>query len=167
MYAHHHYGYQEPHYGGSQYYQPPQHQPLPPPLPPQYHPEITFKSDYAARLAELTANSRPIIQSLTVIAQDYTQYADIVAECIEAHVRRVSTLLFWFYGVSARLGGLTLLGHRPNCLCHITCLLTQLSGTSLDETACFLSSGCDLEERVRAVRTSFLALCCAFVPRSV
>lgn len=87
MYAHHHYGYQEPAQYGSYY--PPQAPLLPPPAP-VYHPEITFKSDYAARLADLTANSRPIIQSLTVIAQDYTQYADIVAECIEAHIRRVS-----------------------------------------------------------------------------
>lgn len=49
-----------------------------------------FRRDYAARLAQLTFNSRPHIQSLSMIAQDYTRYADIVVQCVEQHIRRVS-----------------------------------------------------------------------------
>jgi pre-mRNA cleavage complex 2 protein Pcf11 len=42
------------------------------------------------RLAELTINSRPIIQHLSLLAQDFTRFAEIVVQCIEAHIRRVS-----------------------------------------------------------------------------
>ncbi|CAL1700835.1 unnamed protein product [Somion occarium] len=41
------------------------------------------------RLAELTVNSRPIIHNLSIIAQEYSRYAEVVAQCIESHVRRV------------------------------------------------------------------------------
>lgn len=49
-----------------------------------------FRRDYMARLAELTVNSRPIIQNLSMIAQEYSRFAEIVAQCIESHIRRVS-----------------------------------------------------------------------------
>lgn len=48
-----------------------------------------FRRDYMARLAELTVNSRPIIQNLSMIAQEYSRFAEIVAQCIESHIRRV------------------------------------------------------------------------------
>jgi len=68
------------------YYQPP-----PPPPPPVYHhvDPVTFRRDYTTRLAELTFNSRPIIQNLSMIAQEYSRFAEIVAQCLEAHIRRV------------------------------------------------------------------------------
>ena len=50
----------------------------------------TFRRDYAARLSELTMNSRPIIQNLSMMAQNFNRYSDIVAECLQAHIRRVS-----------------------------------------------------------------------------
>ena len=53
-----------------------------------------FRRDYAARLSELMFNSRPIIQNLSIIAQDFVRFADIVVQCIEAHIRRVSSSLF-------------------------------------------------------------------------
>ena len=49
-----------------------------------------FRRDYIARLSELTVNSRPIIQGLSMTAQEYARYADIVVNCIEQHIRRVS-----------------------------------------------------------------------------
>ena len=78
----------------------PPHQP--PPQPPYYgvtqamfYADPThFRRDYAARLGQLTFNSRPHIQSLSMIAQDYTRYADIVVQCVEQHIRRVSHR-FW------------------------------------------------------------------------
>ena len=76
--------------------------PMPPPNP--YYPPApsvpqpiyqhfdpnSFRRDYATRLANLTVNSRPIIQSLSMIAQEYTRFADVVDQCIEQHIRRVS-----------------------------------------------------------------------------
>ena len=50
----------------------------------------SFRRDYAARLSELTINSRPIIQNLSIIAQEFTRFADTVTQCLEAHIRRVS-----------------------------------------------------------------------------
>ncbi|KIM90910.1 hypothetical protein PILCRDRAFT_811403 [Piloderma croceum F 1598] len=83
-------GYGHMSYGGpsytqtSGYYQPPA---APAPF---YHVDPnTFRRDYASRLAELTINSRPIIQSLSMIAQEYTRFSEIVAQCLEAHIRRV------------------------------------------------------------------------------
>ncbi|KAH9943494.1 uncharacterized protein BXZ73DRAFT_40385 [Epithele typhae] len=72
--------------------------PIPPPhafhpspmLQPAYHVDPnTFRRDYVARLANLSINSRPIIQSLSMIAQDYSRFAEIVVQCIEQHIRRV------------------------------------------------------------------------------
>lgn len=72
-------------------------QPLPPPnyYPPSPQPVYYadpnhFRRDYAGRLAQLTVNSRPIIQSLSMLAQEYIRFADIVVQCIEQHIRRVS-----------------------------------------------------------------------------
>ena len=58
------------------------------PMPPSD--PSSFRRDFTARLAELTINSRPIIQSLSMMAQGYTRYSDIVADCLQAHIRRVS-----------------------------------------------------------------------------
>ncbi|KAF8165246.1 hypothetical protein B0H34DRAFT_688435 [Crassisporium funariophilum] len=73
--------------GYQQYY----HQAPPPaPVAPTYPVDaISFRRDYASRLADLTFNSRPIIQHLSMLAQDYSRFADIVAQCIEGHIRRV------------------------------------------------------------------------------
>ena len=77
--------------------------PVPPPgasyynyaVPPVPHPLSNvdpnmFRRDYITRLSNLTVNSRPIIQNLSMIAQDYSRYADIVVQCIDQHIRRVS-----------------------------------------------------------------------------
>ncbi|KAL5487838.1 PCF11 [Sanghuangporus weigelae] len=49
----------------------------------------SFRRDFAARLSELSVNSRPIIQNLSMMAQSYNRYSDIVADCLQAHIRRV------------------------------------------------------------------------------
>lgn len=69
----------------------PAHPYAPPPLSVQAPDPSTFRRDYAAHLSELTMNSRPIIQNLSMMAQNFTRYSDIVAECLQAHIRRVST----------------------------------------------------------------------------
>ena len=69
----------------------PYYAPQPPVPQPVFHLDAnTFRRDYVTRLSNLTVNSRPIIQTLSMIAQDYNRYADVVAQCIEQHLRRVS-----------------------------------------------------------------------------
>jgi pre-mRNA cleavage complex 2 protein Pcf11 len=74
---------------GYQYQYPPA---LAPP-PPIYHVDpATFRRDYSNHLAELNVNSRPIIQNLSMLAQEFSRFAEIVAQCLETHIRRVSHL---------------------------------------------------------------------------
>jgi pre-mRNA cleavage complex 2 protein Pcf11 len=49
-----------------------------------------FRQFYMAQLTALTFNSRHIIQNLSMIAQEYVRMSDIVVQCIEMHIRRVS-----------------------------------------------------------------------------
>ncbi|KAJ7283542.1 hypothetical protein C8J57DRAFT_1171278 [Mycena rebaudengoi] len=90
MYSQQQYGFPpQPAFAGyhQSYYQQP---PPPPPPVTVYHPDpASFRRDYANQLAELKVNSRPIIQNLSMIAQDFARFADIVAQCLEAHIRRV------------------------------------------------------------------------------
>ena len=72
----------------------PNYYPPPPPPPQPYYDATYFGRDYMARLSELIVNSRPIIQNLSVIAQDYQRYADTVVQCIETHIRRVSVRFY-------------------------------------------------------------------------
>jgi pre-mRNA cleavage complex 2 protein Pcf11 len=101
--------YTQPHmygqvaYASPSYHQPgptayPYQQPPPPPAPaPAYFVDPnSFRRDYTSRLAELTINSRPIIQTLSMIAQEYSRWAEIVVQCLEAHIRRVSPSLISF-----------------------------------------------------------------------
>ena len=53
----------------------------------------SFRSDYTARLAGLTDNSRLIIQGLSMYAHDFSRWGDVVTQCIETHIRRVSDSL--------------------------------------------------------------------------
>ncbi|EPQ59475.1 hypothetical protein GLOTRDRAFT_55502, partial [Gloeophyllum trabeum ATCC 11539] len=67
----------------------PQYQYQPPP-PVYYMDPTSFREDYLQRLSMLNVNSRPLIQSLSMIAQEYSRWAEIVAQCIETHIRRAS-----------------------------------------------------------------------------
>lgn len=96
VYSQSHYGqpsypstFSQPHAPGGYQYQ--YQYPLAPPPPVYLVDPITFRRDYTNRLAELTVNSRPVIQSLSMLAQDYSRFAEIVAQCLEAHIRRVSS----------------------------------------------------------------------------
>ncbi len=73
-----------------QYYQPPQPQQPPPPI---YHVDPnSFRRDFTSRLSNLTFNSRIHIQDLSLMAQDHPQFASIVVQCIDQHLRQVSII---------------------------------------------------------------------------
>jgi len=76
-----------------QYHQPPPPQPQPPAPAPYHHVDpLTFRRDLTSRLSNLTFNSKFHIQDISVFAADYPQWADIVAQCIDQHIRQVSDL---------------------------------------------------------------------------
>lgn len=83
---------QAPAHGGYQYQyqQSPSLPPAPTPQPIYQLDPVSFRREYTNRLAELQVNSRPIIQNLSMLAQEYSRFAEIVAQCLEAHIRRVS-----------------------------------------------------------------------------
>lgn len=99
LYTNHLYG--QPSYGGASYSSSPTSgyhyysQPIPQPAtPPTYQVDAdSFRRDFSTRLSELTFNSRPAIQQLSMMAQDGARYAGIVAQCLEGHIRRVSHVL--------------------------------------------------------------------------
>ncbi|KAF9008965.1 hypothetical protein BDQ17DRAFT_90534 [Cyathus striatus] len=82
-------GYAAPSQNGYLYqYQQPQ---PPTPAPPVYHLDpVSFRREYTQRLSQLTFNSRPLIQGLSMLAQEYSRFAEIVGQCIESHIRKVS-----------------------------------------------------------------------------
>ncbi|KAF9451674.1 hypothetical protein P691DRAFT_662701 [Macrolepiota fuliginosa MF-IS2] len=96
--------YGQPSYGGPSYtapvpqsgyqYQYSQQSSHPPPMPhtpphPVFIDPATFRRDYSGRLDQLQFNSRPIIQGLSFYAQEYSRYADVVAQCLDSHIRKV------------------------------------------------------------------------------
>lgn len=100
LYSQSYYG--QPSYGGPTYaapaayqYQYPQQPGHPQPIPhspphPVFIDPAAFRRDYSSRLDQLQFNSRPVIQSLSFYAQEYSRYADVVAQCLESHIRKVS-----------------------------------------------------------------------------
>src|SRR4051812_35986548 len=78
--------------------QPPQQfqQQYPGYYPQQSYDENGFRSLYMQRLGALTVNSRPIIQDLSMLAQNNPHMARIVVECIDNQINMVSFLASTF-----------------------------------------------------------------------
>jgi len=45
--------------------------------------------DFRSSLADLTFNSKPLINMLTMLADENSQYAERIAQVIEEHIRQV------------------------------------------------------------------------------
>lgn len=50
--------------------------------------------EYCSSLEELTANSKPLINMLTMLAEDNEQYAPEIVKVIETHLQQVYLILF-------------------------------------------------------------------------
>lgn len=48
--------------------------------------------EYISSLRDLTANSKPYINMLTQLAEDYIEYASAIVEAIEAHLHKVNII---------------------------------------------------------------------------
>ena len=56
--------------------------------------------EYKSSLSDLTFNSKPLINMLTMLAEDNAQYAKKIVQVIEAHLQKVS---FYFYSKQIRV----------------------------------------------------------------
>jgi pre-mRNA cleavage complex 2 protein Pcf11 len=52
--------------------------------------------EYCSSLEELTANSKPLINMLTMLAEDNEQYAPEIVKVIESHLQQVSFHCFFY-----------------------------------------------------------------------
>ena len=61
--------------------------------------EMTIAEEYASSLADLTVNSKPLINMLTMLAEENVDYAGVIVKVIEKHLAQVyySYFLFLFY----------------------------------------------------------------------
>ena len=50
--------------------------------------------EYCSSLEELTANSKPLINMLTMLAEDNEKYAPEIVKVIETHLQQVYLILF-------------------------------------------------------------------------
>lgn len=46
--------------------------------------------EYNSSLQELVSNSKPHINMLTLLAEDYAEYAPTIVEVVEAHLQKVN-----------------------------------------------------------------------------
>jgi hypothetical protein len=124
------------------YSQPPQ---PPQPFPQQYqgyYPQQTydengFRNLYMQRLGALTVNSRPIIQALSMLAQDNPHMARVVVECIENQINLVSFLF--------------LTGWRPERIVYSLCLYINFHNfcsSELRQRDCIWTGRSQLHERL-------------------
>ncbi len=86
------------------------------------------RQEYRASLADLTFNSRPIIMTLTTIAQESTQFAPAIVQAIQDHLRVVQpVLIFVDLTTLSHIFVLTadILYHKGSskisCCCHVSC----------------------------------------------
>lgn len=54
--------------------------------------EKEVMEEYRSSLAELTFNSKPLINMLTMLAEDHAHYAPQIVQVIETHLQKVFML---------------------------------------------------------------------------
>lgn len=53
-----------------------------------------IKAEYASSLADLKFNSKPLINVLTMLAEENAPNAEVIVEAIETHLAKVTTFIF-------------------------------------------------------------------------
>lgn len=56
--------------------------------------------EYASSLADLTVNSKPLINMLTILAEENIEHAGVIVETVEKHLEKVN-LNFYISGSSS------------------------------------------------------------------
>lgn len=59
--------------------------------------ERDVAADYESSLSELTFNSKPHINMLTMLAEEYANFAPKIVEVIETHLQKVLTIAIFVY----------------------------------------------------------------------
>ena len=59
--------------------------------------EAEVIEEYTSSLADLTFNSKPLINMLTMLAEDNALYSEQIVQVIEAHMQKVSFGFIYLY----------------------------------------------------------------------
>lgn len=51
-----------------------------------------IKDEYTSSLSDLTINSKPLINMLTMLAEDYMENASVIVQAVEEHLEKVTFL---------------------------------------------------------------------------
>ena len=51
--------------------------------------QLELKNDYIASLSDLTSNSKPLINTLSIVAGENRRYGKVICEVIESHILKV------------------------------------------------------------------------------
>jgi pre-mRNA cleavage complex 2 protein Pcf11 len=54
------------------------------------HKSEEIVEEYISSLLELTINSKPLINMLTILAEDYIDHATAIVEAVEVHLQKVN-----------------------------------------------------------------------------
>lgn len=53
--------------------------------------------EYLSSLADLNVNSKPLINMLTILAEENIQHAPVIVQAIEHHLAKVKFMLLFYY----------------------------------------------------------------------
>lgn len=56
-----------------------------------------IEKEYLSSLSDLTVNSKPLINMLTILAEENIDHGQIIVDAIEKHITKVTNILFFIY----------------------------------------------------------------------
>lgn len=58
--------------------------------------EQRVAEDYLSSLSDLNCNSKPLINMLTMLAEENIEYAPVIVKVVEQHIAKVKNMFFLF-----------------------------------------------------------------------
>lgn len=58
--------------------------------------EQRVAEEYLSSLSDLNCNSKPLINMLTMLAEENIEYAPVIVKVVEQHIAKVKIILFYY-----------------------------------------------------------------------
>lgn len=55
-----------------------------------------IEKEYLSSLSDLNVNSKPLINMLTILAEENIEHGQIIVDAIEKHITKVTNIFFFF-----------------------------------------------------------------------